>query len=517
MPIPNRVLLHIKVYRIVPILLVAKHYELLLGRVQTSNRERRYEFPPYRVVPSEAVTLMSRTSTTPSASSIAAPTSDPVLTMPRPEAADLKTSSVGLAQERPTDRKAYFDHPDYHDPSKHAGIVDHEALRVLPAYTVSDGYRFANETRVPDHELLTLKQEQALFHRFNFWRYCAARADTSLQEKNLTADEDSESSGFMTKAADDRRTIAQYNLRLAAKYANQMYFRYGVSNHSMTRDDLFQEAVPVLHNAVDNFNPALGYRFAKYAAGGLHIYLREIALRAVRLDRRAPSFAAEVFANDPKDYRTASEQRQQAIMETLKARVERAYKILPEGKPKAIVGHRYALDGGPALQLAEIESRVGLSHTGVGKVEAAALKELGVTLSGDPELLEVVPDSMSDKMAAWRERQRCDELLQVSSGLLFALVKRAEYPKMSSLIAQFCDESSPLLSESDIRDCVSDLVKLELVSLRTAPRGSTILEPTESARFVLDQLNSHHSRICRERLSNLVRETAEQKSIPLRY
>lgn len=83
------------------------------------------------------------------------------------------------------------------------------------------------------------------------------------------------------KAEMAKKVMVESNLRLVRFFARK------VSNRGVQMDDLFQEGVIGLMEAVDNFKPAFGNRFSTYAAYGIKQKMKRL-IQAQRQDLRLP-------------------------------------------------------------------------------------------------------------------------------------------------------------------------------------------------------------------------------------
>lgn len=230
-------------------------------------------------------------------------------------------------------------------------------------------------TDVPTHfahlwevGLLTPTQEQHLFRRMNFRKFCANRLRSRLdpEQPNIAAMDEVDQ--HLQDAQLVRNYIVRANLRLVVSIARKFV------NDLTTLDELTSDGNLILMKAVDRFDFSRGFRFSTYAT---HSVQREFYRRYTTGQRRR---VREVLTNpellfnsvEPRDDSKNQLQQDRQVTQLKKIMVH-----CLDARELEIVDLRFGLkadDGGQTLR--EVGEKLNISKERVRQLQTRAIEQI---------------------------------------------------------------------------------------------------------------------------------------------
>ena len=232
-----------------------------------------------------------------------------------------------------------------------------------------------NPEMIPCYEsaLLNFKQEQHLFRKMNYIKYCAKKIIDGFADRAPNSSTVSRAERLVTSYLELRNLISTCNFRLATQI---MRHRKSVKERIDT-DTILSDAYVNVIKAVDYFNWTLGHRFSTYATWVVKKnYFRDCKNKSNQNDR---SSSIDDAGTDLVDYRTTSscdEKHQDARKQLIKRligimvrenlgtdRVRQAY----------ILENYFGVNGREKKTLEQISDEIGIT-----KERVRQLKETGL-------------------------------------------------------------------------------------------------------------------------------------------
>jgi RNA polymerase primary sigma factor len=242
-----------------------------------------------------------------------------------------------------------------------------------------------NDIRAAD--LLTQRQEEQLFKKYNFLKYLTAKQQKQLNLKYPQGKLVRQMRRHLQEAETIKETLIRSNLRLVVNAARKH-----------TRDDIqmlemISEGNIALMNAVEKFDYSRGYKFSTY--GTWAIIKRFASYHTQKNKRQADTISDEMLEvahdlrvqdNQIAAVESARKSLEQVMSETLEERerviVQEHYGLAEEEK---VIGQR------KAKSLSQIAALIGLSKERVRQIELLALQKLRKVLS--PEQFDLLTQS----------------------------------------------------------------------------------------------------------------------------
>jgi len=230
--------------------------------------------------------------------------------------------------------------------------------------------------------LLTKEQEQALFRRFNYLKFKAAKVREGVQGARSPRVEDIEEiEALMEKANQAKNRIIQANLRLVVNISKrhvgpQANFFELISDGNMS-----------LIRAVDKFDYTRGFKFSTYASWAImKNFARSVPMEGVRRDRFMTG--RDELLEMSRDLRFEGDEGYHEPDISVRQSVERVLDQL-EPREREIVMRRFGLGEQLGSQtLEEVGKHFGVTKERIRQIETRALSKLKGLLS--PEALEEV-------------------------------------------------------------------------------------------------------------------------------
>ncbi|MEE9294971.1 MAG: sigma-70 family RNA polymerase sigma factor [Phycisphaerae bacterium] len=233
-----------------------------------------------------------------------------------------------------------------------------------------------------DIQLLDRRQEGDLSRRYNYLRFCVARAVEALDVYNVTREQLDQIKAWRDQGEQIKNEIIQANLRLVVSVAKRHVGRTGdifeiISDGNMT-----------LMRAVEKFDFALGNKFSTYAMWSvMKNYARTVPERHYRLRRFVTG--QEELLDATADHRPR--ERSQGDLESVRSALSAGMQQLTERERTIVKGHFGLFDrGGKASTLAELGKRLGVTKERVRQIEQLAINKLREVVS--PSLLDAFAD-----------------------------------------------------------------------------------------------------------------------------
>jgi RNA polymerase sigma factor (sigma-70 family) len=230
--------------------------------------------------------------------------------------------------------------------------------------------------------LLTKEQEQALFRRFNYIKFKAAKIRERVnQSKSPRVEDIEEIEALMEDANRAKNRIIQANLRLVVNIAKrhvgpQANFFELISDGNMS-----------LIRAVDKFDYTRGFKFSTYASWAImKNFARSVPMEGVRRDRFMTG--RDELLEMSHDLRFEGDTPYQEPDISVRQSIEKVLDQLEE-REREIVMRRFGLGDQPGPQtLEEVGKHFGVTKERIRQIETRALNKLKGLLS--PKAVEEV-------------------------------------------------------------------------------------------------------------------------------
>ncbi|MBM4017679.1 MAG: sigma-70 family RNA polymerase sigma factor [Planctomycetes bacterium] len=229
--------------------------------------------------------------------------------------------------------------------------------------------------------LLTKDQEQALFRRYNYLKFKAARIQARVQDSRAPLVEDIEEiERLMDGANRVKNRIIQANLRLVVNIAKR---HVGPQTNFF---ELISDGNMSLMRAVDKFDYTRGFKFSTYASWAImKNFARSVPQEGVRRDRFMTG--RDELLEMSRDLRFEGEEAYREPDLSVRQNIEKVLDQL-ETREREIVMRRFGLGDMPAQTLEEVGRHYGVTKERIRQIETRALNKLRALLS--PEALEEV-------------------------------------------------------------------------------------------------------------------------------
>jgi len=230
--------------------------------------------------------------------------------------------------------------------------------------------------------LLTRDQEQALFRRYNYLKYKAARLRARLRDSRAAKVEDIEQiERFLEEANRVKNRIIQSNLRLVVNIAKR---HVGAQANFF---ELISDGNMSLIRAVDKFDYTRGFKFSTYGSWAImKNFARSVPQEGVRRDRFMTG--RDELLEMSRDLRFEGEEPYQEPDISVRQSIEKVLEQLGP-REREIVMRRFGLgDAGGPQTLEEVGRHFGVTKERIRQIETRALGKLRGLLK--PETLEAV-------------------------------------------------------------------------------------------------------------------------------
>lgn len=211
--------------------------------------------------------------------------------------------------------------------------------------------------------LLSKEQEQHLFRKMNYLKFCAAQLhlQNRKSKKTLAAME-----RILSAAEEVRNQIVEANLRLSLNFAKK--------NHESLGKDLFDawhDITLQMMRAADKFDYGRGNKFSTYATWAfIKNTMRE---KEVRQTKTIHATSAQF---DMEDTRTADLSLEE-YRETNKILLEKLFDGANiEQREKEILDLRTGLTSGNEMTLKEVGEKIGITKERVRQLQARAMRKI---------------------------------------------------------------------------------------------------------------------------------------------
>ena len=279
----------------------------------------------------------------------------------------------------------YVDNELFHAPNAKDIILD--APRPEPSAAASKPVRAPRGLSgylrsLYDIRLLDREQEADLFRRYNFLRFCVARAVEALDVYEATEDQLAQITSWSNQIGKIKNEIVQANLRLVVSVAKRHVGRNGdifaiISDGNMT-----------LMRSADRFDFGLGNKFSTYAMWSImKNYARTVPEQHYRLRRFVTG--QEELLDSTADHHTS--ERSQGDLESVRSALSEGLEQLSERERTIVRGHfgLFNPDSGSST-LEELGKRLGVTKERVRQIEQTAISKLRQFVS--PTLLDAFSD-----------------------------------------------------------------------------------------------------------------------------
>jgi len=229
--------------------------------------------------------------------------------------------------------------------------------------------------------LLTKDQEQALFRRYNYLKFRAAKIQARVKDSRTPKVEDIEEiEKFMDEANEVKNRIIQANLRLVVNIAKR---HVGPQTNFF---ELISDGNMSLMRAVDKFDYMRGFKFSTYASWAImKNFARSVPQEGVRRDRFMTG--RDELLEMSRDLRFVGDEGYKEPDISVRQNIERVLDQL-EPREREIVVRRFGLGEMPAQTLEEVGRHFGVTKERIRQIEMRALNKLRGLLS--PQALEEV-------------------------------------------------------------------------------------------------------------------------------
>jgi RNA polymerase sigma factor (sigma-70 family) len=219
------------------------------------------------------------------------------------------------------------------------------------------------------------------FRRMNYLKYRAQKLQNALDVESATPTQVAEIETLLLQASEIKNLILQSNLRVAVHVARK-HQRVG-----RALMELVSDATIWLMRAVEKYDFARPARFSTYASYAImKNFARDRAEQLTRRDQHMVTGQEEILAAlGSRDDSAVGDQIDAA---NLQSDLLSVIEELPD-RERELLTHHYGLDQSkPALSLAEIGDKMGITKARVRQLEARALRQLRALLDSRREKLQ---------------------------------------------------------------------------------------------------------------------------------
>jgi len=236
-------------------------------------------------------------------------------------------------------------------------------------------------------DMLSPRQEEFLFRKYNFLKYQAARGQKELNLKYPQGKLVRRMRSFLQEAEEIKEKLIRSNLRLVVSAARKH-----------TRDDaqmleMISEGNIALMNAVEKFDFSLGFKFSTYATWAV---VKRFASYHSQKNKRRVDTVSDELLEVAQDLRV--QENQVVAVESARQSLQNVMSETLEERERVIVQHHYGLAEAEkiigqrkAKSLSQIAALIGLSKERVRQIELLALQKLRKVLS--PEQFDLLTQS----------------------------------------------------------------------------------------------------------------------------
>ena len=230
--------------------------------------------------------------------------------------------------------------------------------------------------------LLSKDEEQALFRRYNYIKFKAAKLrDRLLRSRSPKAADMDDIERLLDEAGQAKNRIIQANLRLVVNIAKR---------HVSPQSNFFElisDGNMSLIRAVDKFDYTRGFKFSTYASWAImKNFARSVPLEGVRRDRYMTG--RDELLDTSHNLRFEGDEGYQEPDATVRQSIEKVLDQL-EPREREIVSRRFGLGDMPQAEtLEEVGKHFGVTKERIRQIETRALNKLRGLLN--PKTVEEV-------------------------------------------------------------------------------------------------------------------------------
>ena len=233
-----------------------------------------------------------------------------------------------------------------------------------------------------DNVLLSRQQETALFRRYNYLKFLAARERQRIQRDRPKSGRLERIAKLIQQADEVKKIIIEANMPLVLSIAGKHV------TAGLQMSELVSEGSVALMAAVEKFDYARGYRFSTYASWAIvKDFARMIPAESKRPDRAGGTD----FANLPADIRLGHLPDVYAV-EQAQGNLRKIIENNLDEREQYIILNHYAIDSGvikkKPMTLKQIGDELDLSKERIRQIELQALQKLRQSLS--PEQFDLL-------------------------------------------------------------------------------------------------------------------------------
>ena len=266
----------------------------------------------------------------------------------------------------------YIDDPSFTEPNARRKIFD-PAVRLPEPRDIR--YRHDNESpraersRERDGKLtLTIEQEQALFLRYNYARFRAARAQRFIGRFGPTPRLSRELRRWHRLSIRLRNLAVRFNLRLVLSVIGRMRRQH------VEIVDLISEGNVALMRAVENYDHSRGLRFSTYAWKAITNSLRRChATDGRRRQRFGTPFEDRLETGSPS---AQSHERHEVGCCDEVGRILSENRAGLTGLEDTVIRYRFGFAGGDGMTLDQVSQVVGRTRERVRQVQLSAMAKI---------------------------------------------------------------------------------------------------------------------------------------------
>jgi len=271
-------------------------------------------------------------------------------------------------------RNMLYDSSESGSQANQSASADITVAQNKPLESIAAYYR-----EISGNNILSFKDEQLLFRKYNYIKFLAAQCQKQIQIDNPSGRKLKQLKLYLNTAGKIKHHLITSNLRLVVSIAR----KHAHSDPEML--DLISEGNLTLLNAVEKFDFNRQVKFSTYASWAI---IKKYATLKTKQLRRPAYIVTEEILEVAHNLRiedskvTVRESARKSLLEVITDTLEEREKIIVKNhfgltSKTEIIGER------KALSLAQISRTIGLSKERVRQIELAALQKLRRVLTPD--------------------------------------------------------------------------------------------------------------------------------------